>query len=749
MQGNVDTRRHRAALPVFTPTAVAPESLVLRTVGREAEIEHLVRAIRTAATSESRPHQLIVGPRGSGKTHLLVVALHQASGDPQIAERVAVAVLPEDAVEIAGYEDLLVSIVDRISDGEQDSARTLRSRHDLAGLERVVVEQLGQRVLVLVVENLDRVFRDLGDHGQARFRSFCETSARVLVIASTPLLSEALSDHARPWYGSFEVEHLGELDAEQGRELLARVAAAAGDEELAALLGTPTGLARVRAVEQLAGGSPRMWTVLAGCMTVDLLDELVPLVEALFDELAPYYQQRLWDLPGMERKLVYELCRVQAATVKELAHSTGLSERAAATSLGRLHEARWVRRGKRAGTDQRSTWYSLREPLLRHHVEYRETRNDKLPAIVGFLREWFQAEELTARLVRANPASAAEGYVLAALAGVMPAVFRGAWPVSNGDHLVAAGRFWMAGLHHGGLASFSTGAVAEAVGLCVIADPDTARRSLAARLSGRHGELSEVGEAAIAAAAEADTGQRERYGRGLVAAASVDRALDERDRIALGLLAAGFRYGDPAVAEWFEAHEVRAGELPAGERRLRLIFDGQRALHGLAHGPERGLHRAAVALQTCAGQIGMRDPTSQMLAGQSVTFSALRSDVVELSEFAAVAVNLMMEAELESLLVAAILLGCVLRSTAGLHADLEWASAWAAATSGYESLGPVRRFLALSTHTGVPALGELSSEDQLLLTPQLRTLATALGVNYARASTASAGSSSGGPSRGS
>ena len=42
---------------------------------------------------------------------------------------------------------------------------------------------------------------------------------------------------------------------------------------------------------------------------------------------------------------------LRASTVKELAHATGLSQRAAATSLGRLHDASWVRREKRPGTE--------------------------------------------------------------------------------------------------------------------------------------------------------------------------------------------------------------------------------------------------------------------------------------------------------------------------------------------------------------------------------------------------------------
>ena len=135
MAKTIDTRRHRAALPVFTPSAVSAESLAMRTVGRDAEIERLVRAIHTAATTDNRPHQLIVGPRGSGKSHLLIVALHEALADEQIARAQSRSrCCPEDAVEIAGYDDLLVSIVDRTSrrsqTGARDGARPTRAaRH--------------------------------------------------------------------------------------------------------------------------------------------------------------------------------------------------------------------------------------------------------------------------------------------------------------------------------------------------------------------------------------------------------------------------------------------------------------------------------------------------------------------------------------------------------------------------------------------------------------------------------------------
>lgn len=432
--------RRRPALPAYTPTSLPGAELDERTVGRKDVIVRLVGFLRTAATSRDRPHVLVVGPRGSGKTHLLAVVLHRVRQDDDVARRLAFAWLPEDAVGISSYEDLLVVVVESLLDGAPgaaadtqaalDDARRHRAARDSLALERLVRRLCDGRVLVLVLENLDRVFGLLGEPGQARLRAFMETTGELLLLASTPLLFDAVSKRAWPWFGSFAVEHLGELSVGDGGLLLERVARESGDDELARFLETDEGRGRLRAVAHLAGGSPRMWMILAGCMTIELVDELVPLVEAMLDQLAPYYQQRLLELPPTEQKLVAELCRTALGdrggrlvheqrgmrTVADLAAVCGIDQRVAATALGRLRDARWVRRTKPAGTDRRTTWYEVREPLLRHCLQFRETRGEPLHAIVGFLRAWYAPVQAHRRRAAAQPRSPAERHLLGTIA---------------------------------------------------------------------------------------------------------------------------------------------------------------------------------------------------------------------------------------------------------------------------------------------------------------------------------------------
>lgn len=431
--------------PVFTPTAVPPDRLDDITVGRGEAIDRVVDRLRRAATGSTLAHTLVVGARGSGKTHALAVALHRFQTGPDGA-RLAIGWIAEDALSIGSYPDLLVEMIRVLDPDRSEKARAARRAKDSPALERLLLQAAGGRPLVVVLENLDRIFRALGQSGQSALRGFVETASSVLVIASTPLLFDGVSSREEPWYGSFHVEHLPTFSADEGTTLMQRLAAENGDTEFAAFLGSATGRSRLEAIQHLAGGSPRLWHILFGCATVPALDELVPAVEELLDQLAPYYQQRLWELPSTEQKLVVELGReAPVRTVQDLASATGLSNQAAATALGRLSDSRWVRGRKAPGTDRRSTHYELREPLLRHHLSYRDTRGGALPFIVEFLKAWFTRTERRNLLIVARPDSPSEKHVVGSLLNDPPSRSDGPWAWSTAADLLVAARCWIEG----------------------------------------------------------------------------------------------------------------------------------------------------------------------------------------------------------------------------------------------------------------------------------------------------------------
>ncbi len=423
----------------FTPAQERAEDLDRRTVGRDRLLHVLGERLRLAATTSTRQHTLLVGPRGSGKTHLLQVVLHRAGIEPEVSDGLVVARIGEDAVGLIGYPDLLRNLARRLG---VDVAR----ERDPGALERALLDAAGDRTLVIVLENLDKVFRALGEPGQRDLRSWVETSGRVLILAATPALFDSVRDRGAPWFGGLIETPMEGLTAEEGRELLTVLARDRGDQALAEALQTEQGEARIRAVSQLTGGSARIWMVLSECLTIESLDELIPAVEGLVEGLVPYYQQLLWDLPPNHQAIVRQLAEGASAamTAKEIALETGLSQQTVSKALDLLAEGRWVRGEKLRKGDQRRTWYSLCEPMLRHHFQWRETEGEPLRLIVELLRHWYDATQLRHHLSFTEPASLPERYLAEALRAI-PHPYDLATDVGTPEALLAAAREWLRG----------------------------------------------------------------------------------------------------------------------------------------------------------------------------------------------------------------------------------------------------------------------------------------------------------------
>src|SRR5262249_51471194 len=135
--------------------------------------------------------------------------------------------------------------------------------------EQLLREIVGERTLVLLIENLDEVFHRIGPLGQARLRSFLENWRQVTIVATAAQLFEGIQRHTSPFYGYFAVTHLEELSLESATELMRRVAELRGNANVLQFLDTETAKHRLRAIEAMAGGHPRVWLLLAGCISVE------------------------------------------------------------------------------------------------------------------------------------------------------------------------------------------------------------------------------------------------------------------------------------------------------------------------------------------------------------------------------------------------------------------------------------------------------------------------------------------------
>lgn len=382
-----------------TPSAQRPEILEAITVQREPLVAALVES--ALDTHGGLRHHLLVGPRGIGKTHILsLVASRVRAADPD-GKEVVVGWLDEDPWPVRTYGKFLAAIAARVAEatGEPElgrEARELRASADDDGLrgEELVRRAIGERRLLLLVENLDEIFRRIGADGQLRFRAFAEDWGRMLVIATTPQLFAGVRRHDSPFYGFFAVDHLDELSLDSAADLLKRIAQLRGDERLLRFLETDAAMRRLRAIEALAGGHPRVWLLLAGCISVAAIEELVPLFLQALDDLTPYYQDRLRELSDQQQEIVVLLSEAGGAlSNRALSDRSGIPERQVATILKQLADRGYVRRARLPEDlsvgDKRMSHWELREPLMRLCLDVKQARGEPLRIVVEFLRAWY------------------------------------------------------------------------------------------------------------------------------------------------------------------------------------------------------------------------------------------------------------------------------------------------------------------------------------------------------------------------
>src|SRR4249919_2874357 len=260
----------------FTHSAQDPQVLETITVQREPLISRLVEVAEDA--DDSAPHQLLIGPRGMGKTHILTLVasrLRAAEG----SKAPTLAWLKEDPWSIGSYGKFLAAILAQVAEERSDHVLAARadelhaSREESGSeAEEALRDALEGSRLVLLVENLDEIFRRIGTNGQERLRAFIENWKRMLVIGTAPQLFEGVQLHESPFYGFFAITHLEELNLDSATELMRRVAELRHDGKLVEFLGTEVAHRRLVAVEALAGGHPRIWLLLSGCVSIQAID---------------------------------------------------------------------------------------------------------------------------------------------------------------------------------------------------------------------------------------------------------------------------------------------------------------------------------------------------------------------------------------------------------------------------------------------------------------------------------------------
>ena len=386
----------RAAMK-YNPGFLTDQELVDSFCVRVAEFEMLVETIRES-TGSSNPHQLVVGPRGTGKTTLLLRVAVEVKRDPELKSAWFPIIFPEESYEIATCGEFWMQCLAHLEnqapqggDG-MDLARTLAEvRHEqddqrLAGrcLDAILefADQENKRLL-LIVENLNMLFDDINEPDVGwQLRHTLQNEKRILLFASATSRFEEIERYGRAMYDLFHVQDLRRLDTDACAVLWKAVSNRDPDRNV------------VRSLEILTGGNPRLLAIVARFGAMLSFHELMDNLLRLVDDHTEYFKSHLDFLGVQDRRVYLALARLwRPATAREVAEQARLPTNNCSALLGRL-----VDRGAIliAGGEPRRKQYYIAERMYNIYYLLRMGRgSDRLvEALVRFMRTFYSRSAL-------------------------------------------------------------------------------------------------------------------------------------------------------------------------------------------------------------------------------------------------------------------------------------------------------------------------------------------------------------------
>jgi Cdc6-like AAA superfamily ATPase len=175
---------------LFNAKIENPEKLGQMLVGREYIVNALVESQLQHTKGGLTPQYLVIGPRGSGKTHILRVVYDRLSKNNTYMAEHEIAYMVEDETGIGSYFDLLQRIFEALKRWSNDTTNTqyiidqveylkgLHPRDWTKTAEKILLSFLKNKTLLVLIENFDSIMRGMDKQGNvielAKLRDFIQ-----------------------------------------------------------------------------------------------------------------------------------------------------------------------------------------------------------------------------------------------------------------------------------------------------------------------------------------------------------------------------------------------------------------------------------------------------------------------------------------------------------------------------------------------------------------------------------------------
>lgn len=386
---------------LYNPAQLTPDELRASFVAREDTLAEMLRLIGEQEPGHPCQHMMLIGPRGMGKTTLGLRFLHEIVDTPTLAEIWQPVAFHEESYGISNLGEFWLAALNHLTrstgdprwaDRAEGLARDERDDSRLAAYALAALMDFCQasgKRLILFVENIDTVFKQLGDERQVHeLRATLIERPEILLIGSANTVFEAIHNHGEPLYEFFRLFILKGLGPEDTRRILATLANDEDKPKVIELLDREQG--RLETIRRLTGGNPRLVVLACRILIESPLGSAFDDLERLIDEQTPYFKARIEELPVQARRVFHCLAEGwKPMQAREVADAAKLNSSHASAQLRQLIEKGYAREvtvphAKRTLYEVGDRFYNIYYVL-----RFSRTGRDRLARLVAFLHDLF------------------------------------------------------------------------------------------------------------------------------------------------------------------------------------------------------------------------------------------------------------------------------------------------------------------------------------------------------------------------
>src|SRR5579864_210074 len=434
----------------YNPHRMDRASLLATLTGRDELLKKLIGHLRMQRGAAEPRHLFLYGPRGIGKTTLLLALRYSIEDDPGLRSAFEVVQLSEEERRISNLPSFAVRLLELLASARKarderaepldDLLAQARERPDKA-LDQLLAagKRLHGRQAVFLLDNFDELAIAAVSGRQRRQPRRGSPSAllaeelyRLVEHPSFLLVATALRAPARRREFPAKLlnrfaEPIRVAPLAGGMELVRKRAALAGRE--ADLMRQSGFSSRIAGLDRLTGGNPRLLVYLYESLESLPSLDLPRVVLRLVDDLTPMYQDVIDRLLNRGQAAVLEslAARGGVGSVKDIAKSTFMDEQTVRTFLGDLCELELVRRpadlpfpeievSRGAG---RETVFRTFPPLFQIWYEMRHLHREGSTFLVHFFSLLVEEQEARRLAEEVRGSGRPGGELLPVLSGVL------------------------------------------------------------------------------------------------------------------------------------------------------------------------------------------------------------------------------------------------------------------------------------------------------------------------------------------